>query len=230
MYGESYQQGSFQGQQSQSSFGQANNNRYQPTGYVPSQYQGQLRQSNFGSSQNVGPVISHLGYQASSQQGIFNNQFAQQNNMSHFGAQTQQQPVISHVGYEAGRDYYPRAAAASMNQSYNQGYQQHSPSNQQYSNSNNSQPVISQLGYQVGQNNRTPVLNSSSQFGNYSGQQGGQQASMHQNSYAHAQTPINPVYQASNAQHQEGPVISHLGYQTGSQYGSNGMNGQNNRF
>jgi len=58
------QQG-YQGFQANNQFSnnqQSNQNQFQPSGFVQSHYQGNIP------TQNAGPVISHLGYQANNQQ------------------------------------------------------------------------------------------------------------------------------------------------------------------
>ncbi|WP_270172093.1 hypothetical protein [Paenibacillus sp. SYP-B4298] len=198
MNGMSYQPGF---QASQASFNQQN--QFQPQGYVQSQYRGQIP------TQNAGPVISHLGYQAG-QQGQIGQQYGMQNSQMGMGqAQTQYQPVISHLGYQAGRDYYPQAVQHnSMMQSQQQPYAQQ---NSQYA----SQPVIAHFGgYSINSQGAQNQASYNTGYQNQSFQP------------AHAQTQQNPVLNATNAHAQDGPVLAHLGYQAGNnaQFGQNGMN------
>jgi hypothetical protein len=164
-----FHQSSFQGGQA---FG-ASQNRYQPAGFVQSQYQGQLSRSAAS-----GPVTAKFGYQAGQPQS-FAGQPIQQSFAGQAGA-FQTSAVVQKQG-----DQHPVYRATNA-------YQQEGP-------------VIQQLGYQAGvqqQNIQKP-------FGQqqFAGQTGA-------TSFAAQQ---HPVYRATNAYQQEGPVIQHTGYQAGVQ-------------
>jgi len=152
-----------------------------------------------GSQAQSQPVISHLG----------------------LSNQSQSQPVISHLGLQAGQNQFNQSShfqpQAQQSQFQPSQYQNNSFQQQQQ------QPVISHVGFQAGAETQSPVLQHAQVAGS------GQQQAGFQNSFqggfqqAQAHTPQNPVYQATNAQQNQGPVISHLGYQAGQQ-------GMNNRF
>ncbi|CAH1207021.1 hypothetical protein PAECIP111893_02674 [Paenibacillus plantiphilus] len=225
----SNQQGQFSNQQLFNNQQQSNfQNRYQPAGYVQSHYQG-LPKNAFA---NSSPVIAHTGYSAAPQQsyGISSsNAFAQNQNNAYGASNSNVGPVISHVGYQAGQDFYPTGTTTSMGSNF---------SNQQ-SAQTGQQPVISHVGYTAGQNFQA----SGSQYGQQHQQQLQQNQNFNQNysfnqnqpagqsfggSYggssnfagnAHAATSYNPVYQATNAAANSGPVISKLGYSAGTQQG-----------
>ena len=120
----SNQQGSFQNQRMFSGMksNQNQSNSYQPLGFVQSHYQGIPNQQT--GRQSAGPVISHVGYSAASQQGS-NQGYAQQNAgyggsfvgsrsnqsnafVNNFGSQQSSinnQPVISRVGYSSWSEF-----------------------------------------------------------------------------------------------------------------------------
>ncbi|WP_036718766.1 hypothetical protein [Paenibacillus harenae] len=197
----SQQSVNFQGQQGFQNQG--------PTGYVQSHYQGQLRQPTFGRQTNsiVGNVQG--GYQGANQQysssmgqssfnqpvGAYNSFQSHQPVQSHAASPATAfgnvGPVISHYGYQAGTN---------AQQSYRQ------PASAQYS----QQATANFGGYS--QSNAQ-----SAQFGQ-SGQSG-------QSGYG--MTPVqsytsssHPVYEATNAYQNAGPVISHVGWQANSSSGS----------
>ncbi|MFS0727723.1 hypothetical protein [Paenibacillus sp. 1P07SE] len=224
---------------------QSNNqqaNQYQPAGFVQSHYQGNIP------TQNAGPVTSHLGYQANNQHqqsfqpqsfqsnmnsGFAGSQHQSQPVISHLGLSSQaqsQQPVLSHVGLQAGQHQYGQGShyQPQSQQAHYQPAQFQSNSYQQQQH----QPVISHAGFQAGAESQSPVLQHAQVAGSgqqHAGFQSNQAFQSHQGfQQAQAHTPQNPVYQASHAQQNQGPVISHLGYQAGShgQY----QQGMNNRF
>lgn len=204
----SNQQGQFQNQQLFNNQQQSNfQNRYQPAGYVQSHYQGLPKNAFAGNS----PVIAHTGYSAASQQSYgAPNAFAQNNAFG--GANSNVGPVISHVGYQTGQDFYPTGAATSNSSNF---------SNQQRAQTGY-QPVISHVGYTAGQNFQQPQFGQQQQQNyNFNAQPASQNfGSFGANQFAgNAQTPNNPVYQATNAAANSGPVISKLGYSAGSQQG-----------
>jgi hypothetical protein len=204
----SNQQGNFQNQRMFSGMqsNQNQSNPYQPLGFVQSHYQGIPNQQT--GRQSAGPVISHVGYSAASQQGS-NQGYAQQNagfggsfagsrsNQSNafannFGSQQgsiNNQPVISRVGYTAGQNFQPNQSQQ------NQQMQPYSQQNQQMQ--SYSQPQRGFAGSNQGQN----------QFN------------------AQAVTQYNPVYQATNAASQDGPIISRVGYSMGNQQSGNQQSG-----
>ncbi|MBW7474219.1 hypothetical protein K0T92_05640 [Paenibacillus oenotherae] len=213
----SNQQGQFQNQQlfnqQQSNF----QNRYQPAGYVQSHYQGLPKNAFAGSS----PVIAHTGYSAAPQQsyGSTSSTHAFAQNNAYGNANSNVGPVISHVGYQAGQDFYPTGTTTSISSSYTNQARPIGSQQQQ-------QPVISHVGYSVGQDYHA----AGSQYGQQFQQPQQQSYSFNQNQQsgqsfgtssfagnAHAATPYNPVYQATNSAANSGPVLSKLGYSAGSQ-------------
>jgi len=221
-----YQQSSFQGGQS---FG-AGQNRYQPAGFVQSQYQGQLSRSAAS-----GPVTAKFGYQAGQQQSFGAQPIGQQQFTGQAGsfqtssfarqpadqhpvyratnAYQQEGPVIQQLGYQAGvqqnfRQPVGQQQFAGQTVASSFGAQQQWQQHPVYTATNARQqdgPVIQQLGYQAGaqQNFRQPV--------------GQQQFAGQTAASSFAQTQQHPVYNATNARQQEGPVIQQLGYQAGAQ-------------
>ncbi|MFC5652161.1 hypothetical protein ACFPYJ_24195 [Paenibacillus solisilvae] len=234
------QQGNFQNQRMTSGM-QSNtqSNAYQPLGFVQSHYQGIPNQQS-GGQQSAAPVISHTGYSAAPQQGFgmsSTHGYAQQN--AGFGSSASAGPVISHVGYKVGQDFRPNQSHSFASQQSSQGSM------------NNSQPVISHLGYASGQNFHPNQYQQTNQFAQQQQQQQQQQqtnqfaqqqqsgfgaANQGFNQFAsnmHAVTSHNPVYQASNATSQAGPIISKVGYSSGNQqmgYASNQQASQTQNF
>lgn len=198
----SQQPGNFQGQQSFLNQGA----QFQPTGNVQSHYQGQLSQPTFGRQTNS--IVSNVpgGYQSSNSFSQGTQHFAPTgysnmtnpvgtNNsfISHQPVQSYAHspatafgsvgPVIAHLGYQAGPD----------NQQQQQQTQQHSFY----------QPSLNMMGSQYAQQAAS----------NY----GGHAQSNLQNNYGgmtqtHSNTSIHPVYEATNAYQQAGPVISQIGW------------------
>lgn len=190
----SQQPGQFQGGQQQ--FSNANQN-FQPTGYVQSHYQGQLSYPSFGreSASIVSPSYNNAGSQHSS-----------------FGYQQQAAPAF--------RSYAQPAVS-------NQGYQSHGPVQSHASSPATAfgdvGPVIARYGYQAGQEHQHQQhqqyqsqshqsFQQPAQYAQQSQQAGGYQS----HGPVHSYTSENPVYQATNAYEQAGPVISRLGYQSSS--------------
>lgn len=210
----SQQPGNYQGQQSFLNQG----NQFQPTGYVQSHYQGQLSQPTFGRETNS--IVSHSpgGYQASNSysngsQMHFTpssyNHFSQPEGSynsfnSHQPVQSYAQspatafgdvgPVIAHVGYQAGPDSQQHGYQQQHISQYGFGnqYAQQQNSNfggQSHYNSQNGYGAQSQSNMQNGYGGMTPT---------------------------HSNTSLNPVYEATNAYQQAGPVISRVGWQANS--------------
>jgi hypothetical protein len=187
----------FQG--GQQGFQNQNQNQFQPTGFVQSHYQGQLSYPSFGQqTQSIvggpGSQYGQSGYQQ--QTPAFQQSYTQQagSNQSY----TSHQPVQSHASS-------PATAFGNFG------------------------PVISHYGFQAGpdasQNQNQNQFNQSSQyqpaqsgFSSFSnaGFTGGFQNNANQNighSQVQSYTQQNPVYNATNAYQQDGPVIARLGYQ-----------------
>ena len=147
-------------------------------------------------------------------------------------ARQQDGPVIQHLGYQAGtqQGYQGSQFGTSSFQSTG-GFQGQAttPQNPVYRATNARQqdgPVIQHTGYQAGV---TQNYGSNQGMGMTGGMVG-------QSFQGHAMTPQNPVYNATNARQQDGPVIQHLGYQAGTQqqqgFGNQGMgmSGNQNRY
>lgn len=156
-------------------------------GYVQSHYQGQLSQPSFGQ----GGIIPSP------------HPFASQSSHLHQTAQTGYQnftpasqslgPVISRLGWQAGPDLHQQAHS-------------YTPANTAFTQSYSTGPVISHYGYQAGPDARGPV--------NMAFQQQGYNAYPNQQQHATgfgSQTSQHPVYQATHAYEQAGPVIQHYG-------------------
>lgn len=193
----SQQSNMFQGQQGgfqQQNIGQQ---QYEPIGYVKSNYQGQLSYPSFGQQSNS------IVHQPGGYQQAHTNQYGAQAQSNFAGSQYQaasHQPVQSYASS-------PATAFGNVG------------------------PVIARYGYQAGQDSQQAQQHSAfsnqgahyaqhspAQFGsNYSnmnnfGSQGAHNyGGMTQ---AHSNTSMNPVYQATNAYEQSGPVISRLGWST----------------
>lgn len=216
----SNQQGNLQ--QGQGQFSQSQQ-QFQPQGFVQSRYQGQMSQPTFNRSpQSTMP--SGMGFMNQSQfqplqstqagRGFVQAQTQPNPVNSHF--RTNQGPVISQLGYQSGTQ--------SQNQPLQSQFQQ--PIQSQFGASGfsgqsaqSSQPVISRLGFQAGPETRNPVLQATS-FGQQQPISGGFGQMGGQTGFSQATTPQNPVYQATNARQQDGPVIAKLGYTnaTGGQF------------
>jgi hypothetical protein len=189
----SQQPGNFQGQQSFLNQGA----QFQPTGNVQSHYQGQLSQPTFGRQTNS--IVSNApgGYQMSSSysQGAQHFTPTGYSNMTH--------PVgtnNSFISHQPVQSYAHSPATAFGNVG----------------------PVISHVGYQAGADNQQshyqPSSNIGSQYAQHAASNfGGYAQSNMQNNYGgmtqtHSNTPIHPVYEATNAYQQAGPVISQIGW------------------
>lgn len=212
----SQQPSSFQGQ----GFGNQQQ-QFQPSGFVQSHYQGQLSQPTFNRQQS-GSIVGqpqggfaaqnnqYGGMQQSAPISQSYTQSAVPNNsyISHAPVQSHASspatafgevgPVIARLGYQAGPDAQQQQfGQQTLYQPSSMGYQQQSQ-----------QPrMTSNAGYQSfggGQMNAT------------------QSYGMTQ---AHSSTPLNPVYQATHAYEQAGPVIQHFGgWQNTNQGGYTGGN------
>jgi len=184
----------------QNSWNQNQTQQFRPTGFVQSNYQGQLSQPTFGrtnqsivsnpASSNWGAQNPQIGYQQNSAAAY--SSFNQPANTNTF---ISHQPVQSHASS-------PATAFGNVG------------------------PVIARLGYQAGPDNQNQ-----SQFGQQSFYQpvqssfGSMNAGIgYQNqaaqSYGASQvhssvTSQHPVYEATHAYQQAGPVIAQLGYQSG---------------
>jgi len=245
-----YQQNQFQGN---ASFGQTNQNqnRYQPSGYVQSNYQGQLTRGAAS-----GPVTAHAGYQAGGSQGFgsagstftggfasgftggsssfqstggFQGQATTQQNPVYraTNAREQEGPVIQHLGYQAGTpqgfqgqgSQFGASSFQSMGGFQGQATTQQNPVYRATNARQQEGPVIQHLGYQAG----TQQGYQGNQFGTSSFQSSG-------GFQGQPMTQQNPVYNATNARQQDGPVIQHLGYQAGTnqggQFGTSGFASQ----
>ncbi|RJE90608.1 hypothetical protein D3P07_00410 [Paenibacillus sp. 1011MAR3C5] len=189
----SQQPAQFQGGQQQ--FSNASQN-FQPTGFVQSHYQGQLSYPTFGreSASIVSPSFNNAGSQHSSN-----------------GYQQHAAPAIQS---------YTQPAVS------NHAYQSHGPVQSHASSPATAfgdvGPVIARYGYQAGPDQQQQQgfsqqygQQSYSQPAQYSQQSFGQ-AGYQSHGPVHSNTSINPVYQATNAYEQAGPVIARYGYQSSS--------------
>ncbi|GKU78456.1 hypothetical protein [Paenibacillus sp. L3-i20] len=232
----------FQGQQS---ILNGNRDQHDSSGYVQSHYQGQLSAPTFngGQSQSIvnnsssgyqhsnagqyGGITQHSpSYHSISQPAVSNHSFTTHHPAPSYSQQgsasyTNTAPAISHVGYQAGQNY-------SHNQSQGQG-NSHSQDHYQgqqhgYSQSQNQNNYVQHSLYQPS------TGNNSSQHQSYqAAEPRGYQSNSASHSYgtgqAHSNTPLNPVYQATNAYEQAGPVISRYGWQSTSSNNSNNFGG-----
>lgn len=190
----SQQPGNYQGQQ-----GFQNQGNYEPIGNVQSHYQGQLSQPTFGRQTNS--IVSNVpgGYQSSN-------------------------------SYSQGSQHYEPSGYSNMTHpvSTNNSFISHQPV-QSYAQSpatafGNVGPVIAHYGYQAGPDQQHSYFQPSSNMGTQYAQQtapnyGGYNQSNMQNNYGgmtptHSNTSIHPVYEATNAYQQAGPVISRVGWQS----------------
>ncbi|MFB9330606.1 hypothetical protein ACFFSY_32075 [Paenibacillus aurantiacus] len=218
--------------------------QYQGIPKSPSQ---SFSSSSFSSNNSYQqPVISHVGYTAGNSQS-FSNQPSAFSNQSFGGgfSNTSFNPVLSHAGSSAGQsfNYQSHGPVQAQTSSYTPvinhfggsssaqnigGFQSAGQSQARSS----YQPVISHVGYTAGQdfNNQSSFSaqpsfgssfspNAQSSFASNSFSPSAQ--SFASNSFTQAQTPYNPVLQATQQQQNSGPVISHVGYSAGSQQGFN---------
>ncbi|EFM12902.1 hypothetical protein PaecuDRAFT_0413 [Paenibacillus curdlanolyticus YK9] len=189
----------YQGNQQGTTFSQNAQQPYHAGGYVQSHYQGQLSQPSFGQ-----PGVLPGSYQASSHQSYAAPQ-AYSSTQNFTPASQSLGPVISRVGWQAGPDLHqqPMQHSFTPNQTFNQQASSHSYT---------AGPVISRYGYQAGPDSFGPV-NQSFQQQQHAYQPSIQQA--HQPVFygatATSATHQHPVYQATNAYAEAGPVIQHFG-------------------
>ncbi|MFF2887901.1 hypothetical protein [Paenibacillus sp. NPDC057967] len=189
----SQQPAQYQGGQQQQ-FSNAGQN-FQPSGFVQSHYQGQLSYPSFGreSQSIVSPSYNNAGSQHSS-----------------YGYQQHAAPAIHS---------YSQPAVS------NHAYQSHGPVQSHASSPATAfgdvGPVIARYGYQAGPDAQNQSF-SQQQYGQQSyqpaqySQQSYGQAGYQSHGPVHSNTSINPVYQATNAYEQSGPVIARYGYQSSS--------------
>ena len=159
--------------------------QYEPIGYVQSHYQGQLSQPNFGRPTQSIVGNPQGGYQA-------NQSFSmpmQQTAPSQFGMQQQgfSNQYVSH-GPVQSHASSPATAFGDVG------------------------PVIAHFGGYQAQNNSF-YQPSQQQFKPVSSQSQSFNAGGYGMTPTHSQTSQHPVYQATNAYSQAGPVISRLGWQ-----------------
>jgi hypothetical protein len=158
--------------------------------------QGGFQNQQFGGQQAQANRYQPLGFVQAQYQGGIRKQNAG--------------PVISHLGFSAGQQQ-------NASQFANQGFAQNRSfvgSQQQ----NFAQPVIAHAGYTNSQGSQPVIAHAGStaaQFGQQSGF-GASAQSFNQFSQAGGQQS-NPVYQATNASAQDGPVLAKLGYTAGQQ-------------
>lgn len=167
--------------------------------YVQSHYQGQLSQPSFGQ-----PGVIPSGYQSNSHQGFggYASPASYQQQHQYTPASQSLGPVISRVGWQAGPDLQQSNNFAQANTgthysaSHSQGY--------------SAGPVISHYGYQAGPDSRVPVNQVLSNATQAHYQPQSQGYTQHYTA-GYAAQGQHPVYQATNAYAQAGPVIQHFG-------------------
>jgi hypothetical protein len=205
----SQQPGNYQGQQSYLN----QNAHYEPVGNVQSHYQGQLSQPTFGRETNSIVANSPGGYQSS-------NAYSQGAQMQHYAPNS-----YSNMTHPVGT---------------NNSFMSHQPV-QSYAGSpamafGNVGPVIAHVGYQAGSENNQhsmyqPTSNNGSQYAQHAAPHyGGYVQSHFQNGYGgmtqtHSNTSLHPVYEATNAYQNAGPVISRVGWQSTSAVNSSPYSG-----
>ncbi|MEK3884457.1 hypothetical protein [Paenibacillus sp. PL2-23] len=200
----------FQG--GQQSYLNQNQSQFQP---VQSHYQGQLSQPTFNQTQTNGSIVSNQAagygaqaqmgyqhaapaYQSYSQPAVTNHSFISHQPVQSYASSPATAfgnvgPVIAHTGYQAGQN-------TNTAQSHSQ-YGQHS----YY------QPVQAAFNAMNNQSmtNQSMINQSMAQHqGNANAQYGMTQT--------HSSTGLNPVYNATHAYDQAGPVISKVGWQASS--------------
>lgn len=200
----SQQSGNYQGQQGF----QNQSTQFQPTGYVQSHYQGQLSQPTFGRQSNSIVSNSPGGYQATNsfsqgvQHYIPTNYSSYSQPAASQNAYTSHMPVQSHAQSPATAFGNVGPVIAHF------GYQAGPDAGSGYNQQSFYQPSNANMGTQYAQHTTS----------NY----GGFTQSNAQNGYGgmtptHSNTSSqHPVYEATNAYQQAGPVISQLGYQANS--------------
>jgi hypothetical protein len=217
-----------------------------PLGVNTTGYDGQ---TNGGDRASFGPVISHVGYEAG--QDFSSGIQGGQNYTSQFGGGASQ----SQGGYGSQSGSYGSQTGGYGSQMGGYGSQSGGYGSQMSSYGSQSgyqnQPVIAQVGYTAGSGSERPVINALGSTANSyytpsagygmgmgpsgygQGQSGLGQGGYTQNTQSsfqsgfgqNAQTPDNPVYRATNARQQDGPVIQQVGYQAGYQGNSRGGSG-----
>ncbi|MBD2871499.1 hypothetical protein [Paenibacillus arenilitoris] len=176
-------------QQSANFQGQQGFQNQGPTGYVQSHYQGQLSQPTFGRQTNSIVGGAQGGYRGMNQQFASTSHSAFNQPVASYNAYQSHQPVQSHASS-------PAAAFGNVG------------------------PVIAHYGYQAGSDAQQSFRQNASQF-NQQANYGGFAQSNAQSGYgmtpSHSYTSsAHPVYEATNAYQQAGPVISHQGWQASS--------------
>ncbi|MCR2804874.1 hypothetical protein [Paenibacillus soyae] len=185
--------------------------QFQPSGFVQSSYQGQLSQPSFGRTQqsivssptnnSYGSQNTQYGYQQNSasayssfnQPAITNTFISHQPVQSHASSPATAfgnvGPVIARVGYQAGIDNQNQGQYQSQSQ-FGQQQSYYQPVQSSFAASNTGMGLQNQNQYQAAQGFGMSQVHSST-------------------------TSQHPVYEATNAYQQAGPVISQLGYQAG---------------
>ncbi|WP_341282308.1 hypothetical protein [Paenibacillus sp. FSL H8-0537] len=198
----SQQPGYFQGQQGQlGQQGQFSNN-YQPAGFVQSHYQGQLSQPTFNQNQSSIVQSPIGGNQATNQHSYSSASYLPSHQQNTGMMQHQYQPNSGYQSFTA--------------QPHVSSYTSHLGSTNYATN-----PVISHLGYQA-----SPQQHYVQSHTGYAGQNqnfssGGYAGMSNNQNQTHGGMPVqsatgqNPVYHATNAYAQSGPVIAQLGWQAG---------------
>lgn len=225
----SQQSGNYQGQQGQHGY-QDQNTQFQPIGYVQSHYQGQLSQPTFGRQSNS--IVSNQpgGYQASNQGNMGTQHYA---NNANNGYGTSSQSSGSYNSYNSHQPVhsYAQSPATAFGDVgpviAHYGYQASPNSQQSYY-----QPSSSNQGSQYGQQNMSNYGGNAqnASYNSHFNSQNGYSQSNSNNGYGgmtptHSNTSLHPVYEATNAYQQAGPVISHYGWQANSAVGSPYNNG-----
>ncbi|REK76341.1 hypothetical protein [Paenibacillus paeoniae] len=200
----SQQPAQFQGGQQQYSNSNANQN-YEPAGYVQSHYQGQLSQPTFNreSANFISPSYNNAGSQHSHSYGY------QQHAAPAIHSYTQ--PAVSNHAYQSHQPVQSHASSPATafgdvgpviaRYGYQADQQQHQNYSQQYGQQSFYQPA-------------PYAQHTQSQFSGYQSQ--APQGYSQSHGPVHSNTSLNPVYQATNAYEQAGPVISKLGWQSSS--------------
>lgn len=208
----SQQPGNYQGQQSYLN----QNAHFEPSGHVQSHYQGQLSQPTFGRETHSIVANSPGGYQSS-------NAYSQ-------GAQTQ---------HYAPNNYSNMTHPVGTNNSFMSHQPVHSYAQSPATTFGNVGPVIAHVGYQAGSEHNQqhsyyqPSSNNGAQYAQHAASNyGGYGQSQFQNGYGgmtqtHSNTSLHPVYEATNAYQNAGPVISHVGWQSTSAVNSSPYSGGN---
>lgn len=182
--------------------------QYKSSGFVQSQYQGQLSQPNFGRAQGQAGMSS---FQAGNMNNLRANQQAMSQQASyHPAAQASHAPVQSHASSPATA--FGNVGPVIAHTGYQAGGQQQQAHMQQQAHAQ--QQLQSQSLYQPQYQSVQHQAATSHAQGMHAGSQAASQYGM---SFTQSHTGQNPVYQATNAYQQAGPVISKLGWQAGQQ-------------